>query len=230
MNIERVIALLVGLVLLGNTGFSQVENRVGAMPGLSLVWKTKNDWKIVGEFESRHFFWQENENAQLEFEHEFALTDFTLLGSRSVGLRASAVGGFRLRLTPEGPFYRSIQQYIWLSKWHGKRLAHRIASDQTFSPFEPTEVRFRYRLGMELPLNGVRVDPREFDLKLKTEGLVEFQGEDMDLEYRLTPTLGYQTARDQKLEIGLENRVDSFIDGGVRLTNYLLFSWYIRVN
>ena len=41
-------------------------------------------------------------------------------------------------------------------------MAHRVSTDQTFVKDAPTEYRFWYRVSLEIPYNGISIDPKEF--------------------------------------------------------------------
>ncbi len=108
------------------------------------------------------------------------------------------------------------------------RLAHRFAADQTFGGGDPTEWRLRYRLGTELPLNGQEADPKELYLKINNEYLGSWQGNDSDLEIRLVPVLGYLFTDKNKLEFGLDYRIDSFLANEARQRFWGVLAWYYK--
>lgn len=77
--------------------------------------------------------------------------------------------------------YRTIQQFIFQTKIESFRVAHRIATDQTFSSNEATEFRLRYRLSAEILLSGQKLDDKEFYFKFNTDVLNSIQDSVYDL-------------------------------------------------
>lgn len=108
-------------------------------------------------------------------------------------------------------------------------MAHRFSSDQTFNSENPRELRLRYRITAEIPLNGQSVDPGEFYLKLNNEYLNSWQDGEYDLEIRLVPLAGFEFTDNNKLEFGLDYRLSSFLDGSSRNSFWFNIGWYLKV-
>jgi hypothetical protein len=150
-----------------------------------------------------------------------------MIAAKKVGLNSRIAGGYLIRFEDGEFFHRFIQQYTIVQKMSGFRLAHRILSDQTFSKIEKTEIRFRYRITSEIPLNGESVDPGEFYLKLNNEYINSFQALEYDLEIRIIPLLGYDITDNFKIESGLDYRVNSFINNSTRQSYWMTFNFFI---
>jgi hypothetical protein len=161
------------------------------------------------------------------FAYGYALSDFSALAGRKTGLNSKVVLGGLVRLEPDAILYRSIQQFIFHSKVEALRLVHRISADQTFSSKELPEFRLRYRLSAEVSLSGQRVDIREFYFKFNTELLNSIQSNVVELEFRVVPNIGYVINERQKIELGLDNRFDSFMDSQARVTSWISINWYL---
>src|SRR5690606_27540432 len=131
------------------------------------------------------------------------------------------------RIEPDVVAYRTIQQFIFQTRLESIRFAHRIAADQTFSPDENPEFRLRYRLGAEIPLSGLKVDIKDFYFKFNTEILNSIQNDEYGLEFRIIPNIGYVINDQQKIELGLDNRFDDFINNEPELTSWISINWYI---
>jgi len=157
----------------------------------------------------------------------YALTDFILLGSRKVGLAHSVAAGYVFRWRPGDNAHRSVQQFTFVQPHTGVRLAHRIGTDQTFSELEPPVFRVRYRLVAEWPLSGQELDPREPYIKLGNEYLQAWQAGSGDLEIRAIPTLGYAFTDNSKLELGLDYRVNGFVQGAAEQTLWTALQWFL---
>ena len=122
---------------------------------------------------------------------------------------------------------RFIQQFTIVRKYSQFKVSYRFATDQTFASDEATEFRARYRMTLEIPLNGTSADKKEFYLKTNLENLNSWQGSTYDLEARLVPLLGYKFTDNNKTEIGLDYRINSFIRNGSNSSFWVSINWFI---
>lgn len=212
-----------------NSVNAQSTYRVGAMPSLNLNSKLKNDWSLNMKIESRQLIQSGRFNDNADKNYKYVLTDFSLISAKKIGLNSRLAGGYLIRVEDGELFHRFIQQYIIVQSMTGFRLAHRFASDQTFSDSEETEYRIRYRITSEIPLNGESVDPGEFYLKINNEYLNIFQESEYDLEIRLVPLLGYDFTDSFKIETGLDYRVSSFLNDNTRHSFWMSLNLFIEI-
>jgi hypothetical protein len=152
-----------------------------------------------------------------------------LITAKKVSLNSRVSGGYLIRIRDKDLIHRIIQQYTIVQKMTSFRLAHRFASDQTFSLNESPEFRLRYRLTSEIPLNGQSVDPKEFYIKINNEVVNSFQNSDYDLEIRIVPFLGYGITDSNKIEIGLDYRANSFLNYSTRHNFWVSLNWFIEM-
>lgn len=230
MNIK--VKYLIFVLVLMQLPFSvsaQSTYQFGALPSLNLNKKLKNDWSLNTKLESRQLFQRGEINGTTDKEYNYVLTDLSLIAAKKVGLNSRIAGGYLIRFEEGEIFHRLIQQYVIVQKLSGLRLAHRIMSDQTFSKIEKPEIRFRYRITSEIPLNGESVDPGEFYLKLNNEYINSFQAKEYDLEIRLIPLLGYDITDNFKIESGLDYRVNSFLNNSTRHSYWMTFNLFIEI-
>lgn len=212
-----------------HTVYAQSTYQMGLLPSLNLNSKLKNDWSINTKIESRQLLQSGVFNVDIDKEYQYVLTDFSLVLAKKVGLNSRIAAGFLLRFEEGELIQRFIQQYAIVQRMSGFRLAHRFVSDQTFSESEKPELRLRYRITSEMPLNGESVDPGEFYLKINHEYLNSFQGSQYDLEIRLIPFIGYDLNDHFKIETGLDYRVDSFLDNNTRHSFWLSMNFFIEI-
>jgi hypothetical protein len=206
------------LLSIGIAVSAQDNVQWGTLPSVNANIGLENDWKANLKWESRQVF---DEDA-----FSYGLSDFSLLFARKVGLNNSLAGGYLIRVHPEYTAHRSIQQFTIVQTLPSIRLAHRLASDQTFRSGRAPQWRLRYRIATELPLNGQEVDPREAYFKINHEYLNVFQTDRYDLEVRLVPTIGYAFTDNNKLEVGCDIRTDGFLSGTPDHTVWFGVSWY----
>lgn len=227
-KVKYVIPVLV-LMQLQLHVFAQSTYQLGGLLSLNLNKKLKNDWYLNTKLESRQLFRQGEINGNTEEEYEYRLTDLSFISAKKVGLNSRIAGGYLIRLEDGEFFHRFIQQYVIVQKMSGFRLSHRFISDQTFSKIEKPEIRFRYRITSEIPLNGESVDPGEFYLKFNNEYVNSFQASEYDLEIRLIPLLGYDITDNFKIESGLDYRVNSFLNNSARHSYWMTFNLFIEI-
>lgn len=208
---------------------AQSTYQFGGLPSLNINKKLKNDWSLNTKLESRQLFQRGEINGISDKEFNYVLTDLSLIAAKKVGLNSRIAGGYLIRFEDDEISHRFIQQYVIVQKFSGWRLAHRMMSDQTFSKIEKPEIRFRYRLTTEIPLNGESVDPGEFYLKVNNEYVNSFQAKEYDLEIRLIPLLGYDITDNVKIESGLDYRVNSFLNNRTRHSYWMTFNLFIEI-
>lgn len=220
--------LLFIVIILGKTT-AQDTYLLGTLPALNLRKGISNNWNLNLKAESRIRFLQGEFGEHAYSDLHVQLADFGLIASRKTGLNNSLAGGYLIRLRGEQTFHRIIQQFTLVRRYETFRMAHRFSSDQTFNTDTPWELRLRYRITAEIPLNGQSVDPGEFYLKLNNEYLNSWQEGNRDLEIRLVPLTGFVFKNSNKFEFGLDYRLSSFTTGNSRNSFWLKMGWYLRV-
>ncbi len=217
------------LCLLSSNLWAQSSYVTGLLPSLNINQRIDKHWKVNYKVESRLLGSEGrfSEPAPLSVRHN--LTDLSVIFSRDVGLNNSLAGGYLLRLEKGGPGQRLIQQYTLVRSYDYFRLAQRFSSDQTFSKEEAAEVRLRYRISFDIPLNGQEVDAREFYLKINNEYLNSLQEGSYGLEIRLVPSLGFAFNDNNKVELGVDYRFADFLSGPSENSFWLPLTWYIKI-
>lgn len=230
MNISR--SLLVYLILSMMRCYSsqaQSTFQLGTLPAVNLNKSFPSNWGLNLKWEARQVAVPNLHAANPEVQVDGILSDFSAVVSKKVGLQNALAGGYLLRLRSGQRIHRAIQQFTLLDKQGSLRMAHRITTDQTFEPQEPVELRLRYRFTAEVPLNGTSADPKEFYFKVNQEQLNSWQSSDYDLEFRLVPQLGYIFSDDNKVEAGVDYRINSFIRSDSRSALFLNVSWFLKI-
>lgn len=206
---------------------AQNSYQFGLLPSINVNKDLVNDWKLNFKVESRQLFKEGIFKEESDFNYEYMQTDYSIIVSQKVGGNKSVYAGYLMRIQDNKIISRSIQQYVIAKQYGFFRMSHRFSADQTFQKSVDTEYRLRYRLSSEFPLRGQSVDPGEFYFKINNEYLNSFQSKDYDLGIRLTPFLGYEFTDSNKLEYGLEYRVNSFIDNGSDTDLWIGINWFL---
>lgn len=221
----RICILMLLLLLLGAS--STAQNRFGIMPQINTDFKVGHFIKVNTKFENRFILYQ-NPIGYRDKRSEYERSDLELVVTGTNGALTNFGAGYLIRRShDDGSFiHRSIQQYSASQEWRNLLLAHRFRTDQTFEKNEAVQYRLRYRVSMEKPLDGQRVDPREYYLKFNNEYLGSLQDRDGNLEIRLLGALGYNHSEDDQVEVGLDYRAENVIGNDTENLLWLTVGWY----
>lgn len=192
---------------------SQSVTNVGVIPKLNIKKKFENLWSVNLELAPRVELAEGGSLSTVENSTFYTLTDITTIVSRTVGVGNSIGAGYVTRIEEDqNTAHRFVQQYVFIDYRGIHRIAHRFRTDQTFREGSVPTFRARYRISSDIALRGQTVDPNEFYFKISNEYLGILRDQANDIEIRLTPTLGYNFKNKNKVEIGLDYRIDSFIN------------------
>ena len=208
---------------------SQSVTNLGVLPKLNIKKKFENLWALNLEIAPRIEIAEGRSLSTLENETFYSLTDITTIVSRTVGVSNSIGLGYLARIEDEDIAHRFIQQYVVIDYQDTYRIAHRIRTDQTFRQDRMPTFRIRYRISSDIALRGQTVDPDEFYFKISNEYLGVFRNQTNDLEIRLTPTLGYNLKNKNKIELGLDYRIDSFINSDPDHRYWIQVGYYLSL-
>jgi hypothetical protein len=216
----RNILFLLLLLIWGNNAYTQSNASLGLLPSVNINKKLQRDWSLNFKAESRQALFHDG------FAYDYLLTDLSLAAATKTGINTTVAAGYLIRIDGEDVRHRAFQQLSIVRRYTFFRLSHRFSSDQTYQKDGDAEYRLRYRLSSEIPLGGLSVDPSEFFIKLNNEYLNSLTGVEYDLEIRTAAFLGYAITPSNKLELGLDYRIDSFLDGLPRNRFWVSVNFY----
>lgn len=221
--------LLLCCVFSFNTKAQNTYN-IGTLPTINLSKSLENNWKINFKSEFRQLFKTGQFGNNQTTNYDYVHTDAALVASKKTGLNNTIAGGFLLRFRDQDIVKRTIQQFTIINRFNAFRLGHRFSTDQTFVSNETMALRLRYRVTFDIPLNGQSVDKNEWYLKISNEYLNRFKNkENYDLEIRVLPNVGYVFTDNNKLEFGLDYRINDFVNQSTRQRFWLAINWYISI-
>lgn len=224
-----IITISLGLASTALHGQQRI-NAGGIFPEAQLSVKSGEKWKFVGKVESQHGTVFHDRELVADWSYYHDRTDFQGFVDYKLGPLTAVAVGYQYRWNGNaGNNHRSIQQINFVQIKSKMRIGHRLRSDQTFDPLEKPEFRLRYRLVLEIPLEGVRIDPGEFYLIASNEPIFGQRGSDFNIENRLVCSLGHYFSKKQKLEGGIDYRADSFLDGGLRQRFWFKIGWFVNI-
>lgn len=218
-------------LLLSLQSFGQNRRSLsGFFPEAQISYKTNKDIKLTAKIESQHGMIQNTPNSEADVNYFHSLTDFQGFVGGKISPFISIAGGYQYRVASNRPnSHRSMQQISFLQKKSKIRINHRVRLDQTFADKTFPEFRARYRLALEIALDGKNLDPGEFYLVLSDEGIYSYQSDEANLENRAVISLGHFFTNKQKLEAGIDYRIDGFINHNTRHRTWLKVGWFINI-
>ncbi len=230
MNIKRL--LFCTALALGSFSYLQAQNSFehGILPSINLNHKVNELYTFNFELETRERFANGFIGDDTIWDHKHVLTDLTLIGSKKIGLTERLNFGFLVRFREGEVVRRSIQQFTFISRMNRFNIASRIATDQTFENNEKVAFRLRYRVGVELPLQGEKTDPNEPFLKFNNELIQTWQnGSTPLLEYRFGPSIGYLLKAGHVVELGLDYRNSAILNTPRRNSYWYTLNWILKL-
>lgn len=200
----------------------------GFFPEFQVGFKATDKLKVVGKIESQHGMAEKYEGHDADVGYFHNLTDFQGFLGTKINPFIDVAGGYQYRVNSLGDnSHRTIQQISFLQLPGTYKVGHRVRADQTFSPFEKSEYRFRYRISFELPIEGKSLDPGEFYLVFSDEIIYSYQARESGIENRIVASLGHLSKEKQKFQAGIDYRTDRFFDPDLRHRSWFKFGWYL---
>jgi len=182
----------------------------GFFPEASITKKLKNEDRINVKVENQHIIYDNSSETSKRLEFRHYRTDLmSFYDWRLSPTKSFALGVFH-RFQEGSDANRIIQQFGLLQRGRNLRIAHRLRTDQTFTRGEKVEVRLRYRLALEIPLNGATLDPGEYYLAISNEPIISFKARDFELENRAVFSLGKLIKNGKRLEWSIDYRTDGY--------------------
>lgn len=214
--------LLFILVLLASYSvFSQSDFTNGWLPKVNLSYKLLDKTKWVNSIETREIIYKD------EFQFAHSLVDISSIISLKTDINQSINVGYIIRFKEDKTIHRLLQHFNLVQNFDALKLAHRIGFEQFYQNNVKPQYRTRYRATLQKPLNGEKVDVKEWYIKLSNEYLYQFNKE--DFEVRLSPYLGYQLSKKDKLEFGLDYRFGNVFKANNKHSLWFRTTWYISL-
>jgi hypothetical protein len=225
----RWLLLVISLVLLNRHATAQTVYG-GIMPEFGLTLPIKGNFSQTYKIENQHSLFRDG-TSENGFVYEYERTDLQFFLNYKFAGNWKATVGYQLRIEEQwNTLHRPIQQIATNTRIKNMRLAHRIRLDQTLERSESFIFRTRYRAALEIPLNGDKIDPKEFYVVISEEPIYSINSKlTNELENRFVVTLGHFFSNGNKLEMSLDHRTDRFFDDGVRQRIWLKIGWFVNI-
>lgn len=220
------IASVIVFIFFTIAGHAQHIYRLGWLPQINTSFSLQKDWKLSTELENRIMVLEGPQSHFSSGRSRLERTDIEAVLTKKTGARGTAGAGYLIRLEDGFFIHRFIQQYSLVQKLNGLRLAHRLRTDQTFEKKEAPSYRGRYRIGIEKPLNGQSIDPREWYIKATNEYLGILQSGNLNLDIRGLAVAGYMISNKFQCEIGIDYRAGELLSADKEHMFLLNMTWY----
>ncbi|WP_373518102.1 DUF2490 domain-containing protein, partial [Pricia sp.] len=190
---------------LGNSLFGQ-DNFTGYLePDISINYKVATNYSHNFELSQRSYIYDkklELRTRQVDIAH---FSELKIAYDQSIALGIQ----YRFRQVFEGVGeneLRITQQYNITNNYGSFRFGNRLRAEQRITPSLTTH-RFRYRLAVDVPLRGEKLDVGEAFFVASTESLLSVaRGSKPEFDQRLTATVGWLLKNNVTLELGSEYR------------------------
>lgn len=139
---------------------------------------------------------------------------FTQYATYDIGFYATIGAGFMYRELSrfKDREFRWTAQYTYSRTYNAIKLAHRVRWDQRYREDDP-EYRLRYRLSFSMPLNGFKVDVKEYYVTAGSESLYVVQsGELPEYDQRLYAGVGFRWSDKLRIQSTTEHRWESLLN------------------
>jgi hypothetical protein len=220
--------LIVLFLLINFSGQAQSEFTYGFLPEVAVSYRWDEKWRISTQLESMQQSFVNQGQARIEG-YEYIRTDFTTLLTYQIAPNWGVGVGALSRFENNAFIFRSIQQLTFNKRGPSVRYGHRLRTDQTFEPQEDLRLRLRYRFSVEVPLQGETLNDQEFYTLWSVEQIGIHQSRKLDWEQRLSGVLGYYFNDQHKIEIGLDYRLDKFLDAPGRHRVWTMLNYYLNL-
>lgn len=204
----RYIAISV-IVLLSSIAFAQDDFETLGETEFAINHKATSAYKMNFSLRSRYYMYQ---YAALTF--EFRQIDLVHFSSFNLDYNHSLSLGvqYRLREAIDGGSneLRLTQQFNYTKQNMALRFGHRVRVEQRILN-NLTILRTRYRLALDFPLNGEKLDVGESYLVTSVEALLSISDKiKPELDQRTTAQIGWLFTEKLRLQLGLEYRFEAF--------------------
>ena len=178
-------------------------------PDIALNYKVATNYSHNFKMSQRSYVYDDDfrfKGRQLDVSH-FSKLKIRLNQSIALGLQYRFRNAFENDRENE---LRITQQYNITFKRGNVRWGNRFRTEQRITPSSTTH-RFRYRLALDLPLNGEELDVGESYFIADTESLLSAaRGNKPEYDQRVTAQIGWLLNKETKLQTGAQYRAESY--------------------
>lgn len=187
----------------------------------------QNNWKLNGRLASRILLFEGSSTQSYTGISNYDRTDLELVLTKGTSTSTSLGGGYLIRDQKSGIKHRLIQQFSIAKRYEKLALGHRFRFEETFQSGKATLYRLRYRISIEKPLNR---NGGKMSFFVNNEYIPSLQNEKAKMEVRLFPGLSYKLNESNKLDFGLDYRIENLFAKANKQVYLLYLSWNPNFN
>lgn len=218
------------LLILWGLGCSKLigqnSYRSGILPTINLNQKLEKGWRLNYQWQSRWLAAEGLFSEPAQTQWKYSSSDISTIVGKKIQSHQTLAMGVLVRFKGNQQRLRLLQQFAIVQAYPDFRLAHRFRADQSWGAGEAATFRLRYRLSVDFPLNGSATNPDEFYFKLNNEYVNALEEDELSLEIRLTPLLGYLFTDNNKVETGIDYRFSRIGLPNSRHSFWWAVTWY----
>ena len=183
----------------------------------------KKDWTLNNKITTRTLLFEGSADEALRGISVFERSELEMILTKGLSETNDVGFGYLIR-DEEGDFkQRLIQQFAISKKATSFKYGHRFRFDETFQKNTDIIYRFRYRFNIEKTLS--KKDNRKTYFFASNEYLPTLQGDDLTMEMRGFPGIGFQLNDKQKIEVGLDYRIEQLFTHSHKQLFLLHLAW-----
>lgn len=185
----------------------------------------QNDWKLSTKLSARHILFKGSETQPLYGVSIFNRAELELVMTKKVRKNLTLGAGYVIRDEEGYMMHRFIQQLSFSSDARNLSIGHRFRLDQSFYEDEGNAYRFRYRINFEKPLKKANGENKKSYLFVSNEYLPMLQDKKVEVETRLIPGIGFKLNDKNKLELGIDYRMERLFMANHKQRFLLNIAW-----
>lgn len=183
----------------------------------------KKYWKLNGKITTRTLFFEGTSVESFKGISVFERSELEMILTKDLSKKNSIGFGYLIR-DEEGDFkQRFIQQFAVSKEATTFKYGHRFRFDETLQKGKDVIYRFRYRFSIEKSLS--KINDKKTYFFVGNEYLPTLQGDDFSLETRIVPGIGFKLNDKNKLELGIDYRMEDLFTQSHKQIFLLNIAW-----
>lgn len=182
-------------------------------------------WKLNGKITTRTLLFKGSSEESIKGISVFERSELEMIITKKIAQNSGVGFGYLIR-DEEGVFkQRLIQQFSTSKKYSNSQLGHRFRFDETFMKEEASIFRFRYRISYERSLGAKSKENSKIYFSISNEYLPTLQNKELALEMRIFPAIGFKLNEKNKLELGIDYRIEELFTSSHKQLYLFNIAW-----
>lgn len=214
------IFLLIGLCF---SALAQHSYTGGVQTEIKPTVSFKKDWKLNGKITTRTLFFEGSSEESFKGISVFERSELEMIMTKDLSNKSSIGFGYLIRDEESDFKQRFIQQFSISKEATAFKYGHRFRFDETLQKDQDVIYRFRYRFNIEKALS--KDNNKRTYFFVSNEYLPTLQGDDLSLETRVFPGIGFKLNEKNKVELGIDYRMEDLFTQSHKQIFLLNIAW-----